>query len=86
MTQASEQLEARATTVSPGNAADRLGLEPSTLANWRYRGGGPLFIKVGGRVRYRLCDLAEWLDSRSRSSTSCARSGSHARTHLGQEQ
>lgn len=58
-------LEARATTVSVGEAATRLGVEASTLANWRWRGVGPAFLKVGGRVRYRLCDLASWLDSQS---------------------
>ena len=74
MTQHSDRLEARATTVSPEHAADRLGVQPSTLANWRWNGGGPRYLKVGGRVRYRLHDLAEWLDARVRSSTS-GRSG-----------
>lgn len=65
-----ENLEARATTVSPEEAAARLGVEPSTLANWRWAGRGPLYVKIGGRVRYRLLDIAEFLDSQTRSSTS----------------
>lgn len=72
MVQDGERLEARATTVSPREAAERLGVQPSTLANWRWNGGGPRYLKVGGRVRYRLHDLAQWLDSRLRFSTSGA--------------
>ena len=63
-------LEARTTTVSPGEAAERLGLQESTLANWRWSGRGPQHLKVGSRVRYRLCDLADWLDAHTRISTS----------------
>ncbi len=65
-----EQLEARTTTVSPKEAAGRLGLQDSTLANWRWHGRGPRFLRVGRRVRYRLADLAEWMDTRARTSTS----------------
>jgi len=69
-------LEDRATTVGPAEAAERFGVQRSTLDNWRWSGDGPPFIKVGGRVRYRLSDLADWLDARTRSSTSDA--GPHA--------
>ena len=65
-----EDLKARATTVSPAEAARRLGLQESTLANWRWWGRGPQHLKVGGRVRYREIDLASWLDSQLRGSTS----------------
>ena len=65
-----EDLEARATTVSPEEAANRLGVEPSTLANWRWAGRGPRYVKIGGRCRYRLLDIAFFLDSQTRSSTS----------------
>lgn len=58
------------TTINPQEAARRLGVEPSTLANWRWNGRGPRYIRVGGRIRYRLMDLAHWLDSQARSSTS----------------
>ena len=70
MFQDSDRFESRARTVSPEDAADRLGVQPSTLANWRWAGGGPPYLKVGGRVRYRLHDLAKWLDAQARSSTS----------------
>ena len=31
-----------------------------TLANWRVRGTGPAFSKVGARVVYRLADVEEY--------------------------
>ncbi len=63
-------VDARSTTVSPSEAAQRIGLRPGTLANMRWRGDGPRYIKVGGRVRYRLVDLAVWLEDQIRESTS----------------
>lgn len=40
-----------------------------TLAQWRHRGEGPKFLKLGGHVRYRRSDLDAWLESCARSST-----------------
>ncbi len=34
------------------------------------RGDGPVFIKIGRRVRYRVGDLRAWIAAQSRSSTS----------------
>lgn len=62
-----DTLEARAQTVSPAEAAHRLGLSARTLSNLRLRHAGakgPPFLKALGRVRYRVVDLAEWLDGR----------------------
>jgi predicted site-specific integrase-resolvase len=64
------ELEAATLTLSPEDAARRLGVESSTLANWRWRGAGPRYLKVGGRVRYRASDLAAYLDAQTRASTS----------------
>ena len=36
-----------------------------TFAQWRSRGTGPAFIKIGSRVAYRGRDLLEWLESRT---------------------
>ena len=38
-------------------AADVLTLNVRTLQAWRVKGGGPVFIKLGGSVRYRKSDL-----------------------------
>lgn len=37
--------------------ADRWQFSPRTLEQWRYRGVGPRFLKIGGRVRYRIDDV-----------------------------
>jgi hypothetical protein len=37
--------------------AKRWGLAPKTLDRWRQRGVGPLFLKIGGHVVYRLIDI-----------------------------
>lgn len=48
-------------------AADFLKLSPGTLSVWRSTGRHRLpYIKVGHRVRYRIADLENWLDSRTR--------------------
>lgn len=50
-------------------AAEYLGLRPNTLEAWRCRGGGPRFAKFGRAVRYRLIDLNDWIESRTRENT-----------------
>ena len=47
-------------------AAARAGLKPGTLASYRVRGGGPVFLRVGGAVRYALDDLEAWIAGRRR--------------------
>jgi hypothetical protein len=42
----------------------------SSLNKWRCLGGGPAFVKVGARVRYRLSDVAAWITQERRISTS----------------
>ena len=37
--------------------ADRWNISPRTLERWRWTGEGPAFIKLGGRVVYRLEDV-----------------------------
>lgn len=44
-------------------AAYFLGLEPTTLVNWRCTRRYPLpFIRVGRAIRYRLSDLEEFVE------------------------
>ena len=48
-------------------AAYYIGLSPSTLEKKRLTGGGPRFIRLGGRaVGYDIHDLNEWLDAQRR--------------------
>ena len=37
--------------------AKRWGISPRTLERWRTIGFGPAFLKLGGRVAYRLADI-----------------------------
>lgn len=57
--------------ISTEKAAEYLGgLKPNTLENWRSRGVGPRFIKIGRLVRYSIDDLDAYLEAHSRQSTS----------------
>ena len=51
-------------------AARLLALSPRTLERLRCVGGGPLFIRLRGSVRYRLEDLQSWIASRVFANTS----------------
>lgn len=42
-------------------AAAFVGLNPGTLANMRSRKAGPKYVLLATAVRYRVCDLSEWL-------------------------
>jgi hypothetical protein len=56
--------------VTTAEASRILGVPACTLATWRSRGGGPPFLKLGGRaVRYQRRGLFEWLISRQRINT-----------------
>lgn len=37
--------------------AARLKISPRTLERWRWTGEGPAYLKIGGRVVYRLEDV-----------------------------
>jgi hypothetical protein len=37
--------------------SDRWKVSPRTLERWRWLGQGPRFMKLGGRVAYRLEDV-----------------------------
>jgi excisionase family DNA binding protein len=54
-------------------AADYLNISPGTLSVWRSTGRYAIpFVKVGRCVRYRRCDLAAWLESRTRANGATA--------------
>jgi hypothetical protein len=37
--------------------ADRWSLSPKTMERWRVLGTGPKYIRLPGKVIYRLCDI-----------------------------
>lgn len=56
--------------ITPAELAEDLGCSIAFLAQRRYLGDGPMFVKVGPRkVRYRRSDVEAWLDARTRAST-----------------
>lgn len=50
----------------------RWRLSPRTLERWRYRGTGPQYLKVGGRVVYRLDDIEAFEAERLRETATTA--------------
>lgn len=50
-----------------------LRLSARTLQRHRRLGTGPKFVKLGGRIRYRVRDVAEWTNAHTHLSTSEAR-------------
>lgn len=53
-------------------AATYTGSKPNYLEKLRCTGGGPVFIKIMGVVKYDPDDLDAWLDAGKRKSTSDA--------------
>jgi predicted DNA-binding transcriptional regulator AlpA len=47
--------------MSLSEAAAYLDMTVQTLYNWRSRGIGPASLRIGGRVKYRLTDLDDWI-------------------------
>ncbi len=41
--------------------AQYLMVAEKTLEHYRWKGVGPRYIKIGKLVRYRECDVIEWL-------------------------
>lgn len=55
-------------------AANMLGLKPTTLEIWRTRGKGPKFVKLGiskqAPIRYEIGEILSWLEAQCFNSTS----------------
>lgn len=66
-------------TALPREVAAALGTTEAGLAQMRYRGTGPRYVKVGGRrVMYRWSDVREYLDANTMIRTDDRRRGSGA--------
>ncbi|MEY8015249.1 helix-turn-helix transcriptional regulator [Mycobacterium servetii] len=50
-------------TATPAEVAPTLGTSEAGLAQMRYRGTGPRFVKVGKKVLYRWSDVRKYLDA-----------------------
>ena len=58
------------TFLNQSELSQRWGISPRTLERWRWLGEGPRFLKLGGRVVYRLEDIEAFEAEKLRSSTS----------------
>ena len=58
------------THINQAQLSDRWGLSQRTLERWRAIGWGPVFLKMGGRVIYRLEDIEAYEQQHLRKSTS----------------
>jgi predicted DNA-binding transcriptional regulator AlpA len=53
--------------VRPPEAASLLAVSLSLLKKWRMAGGGPRFVRLGGRaIGYRRVDLLAWVEGLTR--------------------
>jgi len=52
------------------NLADRWNISHRTLERWRWTGEGPHYVKLGGRVVYRIEDVEAFETEQLRNRTS----------------
>ncbi|HZS59734.1 MAG TPA: helix-turn-helix domain-containing protein [Gemmatimonadaceae bacterium] len=59
--------------LTPDEVARRTGRARGTLAQWRFQGNGPPFVKLGARVMYPADEFQKWIDAlpRHRSTAEC---------------
>jgi predicted DNA-binding transcriptional regulator AlpA len=61
--------EAADVLLAAREVAPQLGVSEGNLAQWRYNGTGPKFVKLGRLVRYRQSDVQAFIDANTRSNT-----------------
>ena len=52
--------DVQAIYLSTKQAAEYLGVKPSTLNGWLFSGGGPVYVKMGRSVRYKRDELDDF--------------------------
>ena len=63
--------------MTPPQVAQLLGVNVTTLRNWRHAGAGPRFVTLSSRtIRYRLADVRAFID-RNTSSDADGTSSQH---------
>jgi predicted DNA-binding transcriptional regulator AlpA len=71
--------------LSQKQAARIVGLSVRTLERHRLAGTGPRYARLGRMIRYRECDLAEWVYVSLRTSTSQPGAAAPRRSNAHQE-
>jgi predicted DNA-binding transcriptional regulator AlpA len=72
--------------LSQKQAARIVGLSVRTLERHRLAGTGPRYARLGRLIRYRECDLAEWVHASLRTSTSQPAARAAGRINTRQEE
>jgi predicted site-specific integrase-resolvase len=67
--------------LTPNDLANRWNLTQNTLMHWRWSGRGPLFLKIGGRVLYRIEDIEQFEREKVRQNTSQTQAPEVSFTH-----
>jgi predicted site-specific integrase-resolvase len=57
------------TCLTQTDLARRWTISPRTLERWRWVGEGPVYMKIGGRVVYRLDDILAFEQAQLRQNT-----------------
>jgi len=57
------------TCLNQTELAERWTISARTLERWRWKGEGPAYLKIGGRVVYRIEDVLAYELDRQRRST-----------------
>lgn len=52
--------------LTQSEVARRWCLSPRTLERWRWLGQGPVYLKLGGRVAYRVADIEAYETAQAR--------------------
>jgi len=58
--------------LNQNDLARRWCLSPRTLERWRWLGQGPRFLKIGGRVAYRVEDVEAFESAQTRTCSGIA--------------
>lgn len=65
----SQKSEVLVRHLTQNQLAERLSISPRTLERWRWLGQGPRFLKLGGRIAYRIVDVEAFEAEQIRQST-----------------
>jgi predicted site-specific integrase-resolvase len=52
------------TLLTPDEVAQKLRVHRNTLANWRSKGVGPTYTRVGGAIRYTDASVLAYISAR----------------------
>jgi len=61
--------------MTPAEVSEYLSVPAGTLANWRYQGHGPRYLRVGRHIRYLADDVHDWVLTQASSRDERTRTG-----------